>query len=248
VLFWGTKTQRPWAFRLVIVFALPLALGAVGYAWYNHARFDSITEFGLRYQLNSFNIHDSADETFSIAYVPPNLFKTLINPLEARDSFPFIRATRGLGSGGFERFLPDFYLFHAEGTTGMLVGSPFLIFAVLAGFRRREETRWILCSLTGAALLIFLTLQLFFYTAMRYLLDLLPALCILTAIGFWRGLDLLKSRPWARWAYILTGVALWIYGFAISFLLTISSHLHRFEEFNPGLLEQMRWTFNGIFK
>ncbi len=248
VLIWVIKAQRARAFTLILAFALPLFLGAVSYGWYNFARFGSVTEFGFRYQLNSFNIFDSVNQVFSITYVPPNLFKTLLNPFERRDSFPFIRATRGFGPAWFESFLPEFYLYYAEGTTGILVGSPFVIFALLAGLRKKENLNWILISLTGSTLLILLTLQVFFYTAMRYLLDLIPALSLLAVIGFWNGLYRLQTRPAVRWAFATLGTALCLYGFAISFLLTISSHLPRFRTYNLDLLQQLTSTFNNLFK
>jgi hypothetical protein len=248
VLLWAIKTQRAKAFGLVLAVGLPIALGVVGLVWYNFVRFGSFTEFGLRYQFTSFPLHDQFDETFSAAYIPPNLFKILFNPVEQRDSFPFIRATRWAGPDWLEWDYPEFYLLWAEGITGIFVGSPFVIFAFLAGVRRKKELDWILLSLAGSVLLTFATLQFFFYTVMRYHLDFLPALSLLAAIGFWNGLNLLRTRPVAKWSFAALGGALFVYGLVISFLLTISSHLNRFEEFNPDLLEQMRWLFNGIFK
>jgi hypothetical protein len=248
ILLWAIKTQRAKAFRFIFAAGLPIVLIAIGLAWYNYVRFDSITEFGLRFQFTSFPLHDQFNETFSAAYIPPNLFKILLNPVERRNTFPFIRAARWAGPHWLEWDYPDFYLLWAEGITGILVGSPFVIFALLAGLRRKKEMNWILLPLAGSAFIAFSVLQFFFYTVMRYHLDFLPALGILAVIGFWQGLNLLKTRPIAKWSFALLGILLVGYGLGIGFLLTVSSHLHRYETYNPQLLEQMRWLFNGIFK
>ncbi len=248
ILIWAIKTQRAKALRYILAAGLPIALIGISLGWYNYIRFGTITEFGLRYQFTSFPLYEDMDQTFSAAYVPPNLFKILLNPVEKRDSFPFIRATRWAGPHWLEWDYPDFYLLYAEGITGILVGSPFVIFALLAGVRRKKDFDWILLSLAGSAFLAFAVLQFFFYTVMRYHLDFLPALSLLAVIGFWQGLNLLQTRPLWKWLFGGLGIALFIYGSGISFLLTISSHLHRFEMYNPDLLEQMRWLFNGLFK
>ncbi|MEW6402157.1 MAG: hypothetical protein AB1649_10175 [Chloroflexota bacterium] len=248
VLIWAIKSHRHQAIRFVLAAGLPIALIGVGMAWYNYVRFGSISEFGLRYQFTSFPLHDQIDETFSAAYIPPNLFKILLNPMERRDSFPFVRTTRWAGPSWLEWDYPEFYLLYAEGITGLLFGSPFVIFAVAAGIRRKKEMNWILLSLAGSAFLAFAVLQFFFYTVMRYHLDFLPALALLALIGFWNGLNLLRTRPVLKWLQAGFGFVLFAYGLSVSYLLTISSHLHRFEAHNPDLLEQMRWLFNGIFK
>jgi hypothetical protein len=248
VLIWVIKTQRSQSFKFILAIFMPLILGAVSYAWYNYARFGDITEFGFRYQLTSFNLYENIDETFSLSYIPPNLFKTLVNPLERRDAFPFIRAIRWIGPTWLDDSMSQFYLYYAEAVTGLLVGSPFVIFAFLAGLRKKKGFDWIFISLAGSTLLIFFTLQVFFYTVMRYHIDLLPALSILAVIGFWQGLHWLEQRPVARISFALLGIILMAYSFVISFLLTISSHLQRFQTHNPDLLEKLNWTFNRIIK
>ena len=187
-LIWAIKSQRAKAFTFILTIALPLLLGAVSYAWYNYARFGSVTEFGLRYQLTAYNLYESIDKTFSFAYIPPNLFKTLFNPFERRsNSFPFIWPTRRVASLlGSEMSLScmDCYM---EYITGIFIGSPFVIFAFIAGFRTKKDSQWISISLAGSILLTFIAQQSFFFTTMRYLLDLAPMLSLLAVIGFWQG-------------------------------------------------------------
>ena len=248
VLIWAFKTQRSRAFSLMIAFALPLALGAISYAAYNYARFDSFTEFGLRYQLTSYNLNELLGETFSLSYIPPNLYKTLFNPLETRETFPYIVPNRWAGPNWLEGQYPKFYLLLAEAITGIFAASPFMIFIFLAWLNKDKNFRWILISLTGAAFFVFLMLQVFFFTTMRYLLDLVPTLSILAILGFWQGLAQLKNRPVALWIYATFAIGLLMYSIAIGLILPISGHLESYRVFNPTLLEQITWRVNALMK
>ncbi|MFN8381192.1 MAG: hypothetical protein U0V02_04595 [Anaerolineales bacterium] len=248
VLIWAFKMQKAQAFSLVVAFAIPLALGAISYATYNYARFDSFTEFGLRYQLTSYNLHELLGETFSLSYIPPNLYKTLFNPLETRETFPYIVPNRWAGPDWLEGEYPKFYLLLAEAITGIFAASPFMAFAFLAGLNKDKSFRWILLSLAGSAFFVFLMLQVFFFTTMRYLLDLVPTFSLLAVTGFWQGLVLLKKRPVAYWAYSAFAIVLLTYTIAIGLILPISGHLESYRVFNPALLEQLTWQVNALMK
>ncbi|NOH04101.1 MAG: hypothetical protein HND47_20090 [Chloroflexi bacterium] len=244
VLLWAVQAQRPRAVSFILAFVLPLVLGAVGYGWYNHARFDSITEFGYRYQLTSYNLYQQIGETFAFEYLPPNLYKSLFNPLERRDAFPHIFPTRWSGPGWLTDYHPKMYLTYTENITGIFVGSPFLLLAVLAGIHPRRDLRWILLALSAAFLAVFITLQAFFFVAMRYMLDAVPTLALLSVIGFWHGFDLFKNNK----AYSLVATLLLIYSIAVSLLISFSGNLELFKIHNPELVRQMTWTFNSLFK
>ncbi len=247
-LIWVIKSYPAKAVIYIAALTLPLAFGAVGYAGYNYERFDSFTEFGLGYQLSQTNMRETLNETFSSAYAPPNLFKLLINSFESTETFPFIKAIRWGGTAWFENYNPKIYDYFSEDVTGILVGSPFLIFAFLAATCRQKNIRWIITSLTGSTLLIFFTLLTFFYLTMRYLLDLLPALSLLALIGFWSGLNLFKTKRAARYSFAILGVGLWAYTIVISFLISYSNNLHRIRIYNPELIQKITWTFNHVFK
>jgi hypothetical protein len=246
---WAIRSQHAKAFTFILTITLPLLLGAASYAWYNYVRFGSVAEFGLRHQLTAYNLYESLDKTFSSAYIPPNLFKTLFNPFERRsNSFPFIWPTRQVASLlGPEMSIScmDCYM---EYITGIFIGSPFVIFALIAGLRKKKDSQWIFISLTGSSLLIFLTMQAFFFTTMRYLLDLIPMLALLSVVGFWQGIHLLQAHCIARLSLATLGIGLCIYTFVVSFLLTISAHWKEFRMLNPVLLKQLIWIFNGLFK
>jgi hypothetical protein len=248
MLIWLIKTRREQFISLTLAFALPLVIGAIAYGGYNFARFGSVTEFGLRHQITSYNLYESIDETFSPAYVPPNLYKTLFNTLEKRAIFPYYFPTRWSGPDWLEKEYPRFYLLLGEGITGILVASPFLLFAVWAWSKKDKTFRWILFTLTGVSFVTFLTLQIFFFTTMRYLLDLIPALSLLAVTGFWQGLSQLKDNRLFMVGTAIAGVSLVAYSIAISLILPISGHMEAFRVFNPELLKQLSWAFNNIIK
>ncbi len=248
VVIWAFKTQKENFWAYILAFAIPLAVGAVGYASYNYVRFDSFTEFGLTYQLTSYNLKESLGKTFSLSYIPPNLYKTLFNGLENRVEFPYIILSRWTGPDWLEGNYPNFYLLLAEAITGIFAASPFMAFAFLAWLNKDKTFRWILISLAGSAFLAFLTLQGFFFTTMRYLLDLTPTLSILAVTGFWQGLAQLKTRPAVRWIFSIAAIALLLYTIGMALMLPIIGHLEAYRVFNPALLEQITWRVNALVK
>jgi hypothetical protein len=234
---WAFRNHKEQMISFFAVLLAPLVIGALAYAWYNFARFGSFTEFGYAYQLTGFNINASIGDTFSLAYIPPNLFKTLLNPLEWKEGFPFFKPALWGGPESWLRtYNPKIYYYLAEGVTGLLIGSPFLIFAFL---RKRHELFWISISLTGSALLLFLLTQVFFYTTMRYLLDLVPALTLLAILGFWSGYDSLKNKM----PIPVLAVTLWAYTILIGVLLPFSSNVKRFREYNPEFIQHITNLF-----
>jgi hypothetical protein len=246
VLIHTFKTQRAFLAPTLIAFATPLVFGVIAYIWYNFARFGSFSEFGFTYQLTGFNIKAGIKDTFSLSYIPPNLYKTLFNPFEINNRFPFIRPTIwSPPTGWFVNYGSKIYYLLAEAITGIFVGTPFVLFAFVP---KKKIIFWNSISLTGSTLLILFTIQIFFFTAMRYLLDLMPALTLLALVGFWSGLDLLKNSRIGKAVYTFFGASLWAYTIGMSVMLAFASNVKRFKEFNPEGFLQIANLFNGLFK
>ncbi len=244
---WAFKTHQRDAFKLLVAAGVPLAIGAVSYAAYNMARFNNPVEFGLKYQLTSYNLYKDLEQTFSAVYIAPNLFKTLLNPLEIRSTFPHLFATRWAGPEWLaEKTYPDFYLLYAESITGIFIASPFLIFIFFAGAQKKIP--WEIAVLGISTLATFITLQFFFFTAMRYLLDVIPTLAILASIGFWQGLERFASHRLAKFTHAALGVSLFIYSAIIGFALSISAHFEQIRGVNPDLLQQIGWYFKNLLR
>lgn len=244
MLVWVYQTQRQRMIPILLAFALPIAIGGLTYAWYNYARFGSVTEFGYRYQLTSYNLYQKMDQTFAIEYIPPNLYKTLFNPLEQRDAFPRIFPTRWSGPEWLTNYKPKMYLTFTENITGLFIGSPFVLLALLAFVKLRRDLRWVIASITLTFLAIFITLQAFFFVAMRYMLDVVPMLVLLVIIGFWHGFELFKNRNF----FVVISTLLLIYTLTLSLIISFSGNLETFRLLNPELVMHLTWTFNSLFK
>lgn len=245
VLVWVIQQHRTRVISILVAFALPLIIGAAAYASYNYARFGSLTEFGFRYQLTSYNLYEDLDQTLSLAYAPPNLYKTLLNPLEQREAFPYIFPTRWAGPNTLSNYQPGMYITVSESITGIFVSSPFLLLTLLLLIKpRRDDLHWSLLALAAAALGIFVTMQTYFFIAMRYLLDVIPTLALLAILGFWHGFDLVKPRS----VYLFITIPLLIFTLTLSLLIAFSGNIELFKIHNPNLIKELTWTFNSLFK
>lgn len=232
-LIWSFKNHKANLIPQALALATPLIIGALLYAWYNFARFGSALEFGYSYQLTGFNIHERIRDIFALAYLPPNLFKTLFNPLELNAAFPFVKATLWGGPQSWlTAYAPKIYYYFSEGVSGLFIASPFLIFAFL---KKQKNIFWISVSLTGSALLLFFAAQIFFYAAMRYLLDFVPTLTLLALFGVWSRFEALNNKRF----FSALALMLWAYTIVIGILLPLSSNIKRIKEFNPELLVQL---------
>jgi hypothetical protein len=215
----------------------PIVLGIAAYGWYNWARFGSIYEFGLRYQLNKDNLLNNYDLVFSTSYIRINLKNYLLNPLQTVSTFPFVQAN--VGADSLIANTPGAMIYRARNITGLVYCLPFALFAIvplvniLPRFVRIKSLRTPLdkhlvsitslsVGLAGGALLAAIPLLLYFRVAMRFLFDFTPMLALLTVIGFWQGYQLFLVRPIARILYSIIALGLSIFSIVVSILLSIS--------------------------
>jgi len=221
--------------------ALPLLVGFICLGWYNWARFGSVTESGLYYQLAGVNLQEHYRELFSAAYVFQNLYNYLFNAIEFTKNFPFVFLAQGTETPFFSFYsVPAMY--YAQPIAGILYTFPFAIFSSMPFFAavfkwnaaqnfidasERTYLNLILCILYGSFLLAFGFLLLYFWVGIRFLGDVLPALMTLSIIGFWQGYPSLKhSRLYAVIAGVLASASV-----LIGILLAIST--------NSGLVKLM---------
>lgn len=196
---------------------LPLLLGFMGLGWYNWARFDSVTETGLAYQLAGANQQADA---FSPIHMVQNLYNYLFHPPSAMWQFPFL------------------YPKEDGPVVGLLFLAPFTMFAILpiAALLRKaiqkslptskdnsnDFLNWIIISLTGALFSAFGLLLIFFATAIHYWTDLMPALAMLSVLGFWQGYQLLAHRPLQQKIYSTLGIIFAGASFLVNILISIA--------------------------
>jgi len=245
--FWLYKTNDG-SFKkiaqILVPLGLPLVLGFACLSWYNWARFDSITETGLYYQLAGLNIRDHYSELFSPFYVFQNLQNYLINPIDITSKFPFFFMLNGQVAPFFPFYsVPQLY--SAKPIIGLLYTFPFALFAAIPFltliFRRKSDRtldiidqtglNFIIGSLSGSSLIAFSLLMMFFWAGMRYAGDFMPSLMSLGVIGFWHGYKSLTHKPFIRKSYAIFGAALAGASIILSILLALST--------NDGLVKLM---------
>lgn len=246
-------------FSLIAALFLPLIVGGAGLAWYNWARFGSIFEFGLKYQITMVNFNKPSNNSFSLAFIPVNIYVYLFNIPEFTHSFPFIKP--GLVEGGYFLYshLPANYT--AEHILGPFYAIPFIIFSIIPiisvipriSLKRRSNAsteiyNWLQQSLLGSLILSAIPLLLFFYSAQRYLEDITPSLFLIAAFGFWQGYNLLDKNHFMRILYSLTASILIFTSAAIGFLLYFSSDPLRIKSTNSALLTHLVLFFMKIMK
>lgn len=241
-------TEKTMKFTML---CLPLALGGAALSWYNWARFGSVAETGFSYALAGLDIQKHQTELFSASYIFPNLYNYLIHPPVWMQNFPFVAMLEGR-EGSLMAFQPVPEFYNAQPIAGLMYVFPFSVFAAVPFFaclanlfKRKpseilpEDTHdrpltWLALLLSSSFMTAFSLLLIFFWAATRYLSDFIPALIVLSVIGFWQGYQLSAHKAWTKHLYVLTGIFLAGISILLSTLLAIS--------LDPGLVELITGT------
>ncbi len=226
------------AVRSIGMLAVPLAGAGIALAWYNYARFGSIFEFGLYYQL-AYNLQSFYHTMFLRGYIPQNLYNYFLNPFSLSGSFPFLIPQNGNKTPLFSSYsLPRPYVIDGV-ITGLINASPFIIFAVVPVFhlvvswvskneiKSSDENflQWMNASLIGSFLASFIPLMMFFYAATRYEADFMPSLSMLAVIGFWEICASAKNKKRLQSLWFFAGAWLAIISVIINTVIAFASHL-----------------------
>ena len=98
-------------------------------------------------------------------------------------------------------------------------------------------------GLIGATILELLTILILFYGTMRYFMDVIPTLSLLSIFEFWQGyLTIIKTPVWGK-VYPAMGTILIISSIIFSILLAYSSDVARIKTNNPALITHLRLFF-----
>lgn len=236
--------------RRLVALLVPLLLGASALGWYNWRRFDSVLEFGIRYQLSG-GFQQHWGHLFSPLNIIQNAANYLLAPPRFGYAFPYLKPTFGFRESVIPGLpLPDIYW--SSPMTGLLMTSPFIIFSVAAAYQAirlarvnqsagqdGRSLRWLMFALWIAFVsncAIFLT---FFWSAERYMADFAPALFLLSLIGYWQLGRTLSARPLPRAMHLSLGMALAVVTILISNLLAIAPNATGFRALNPALWRQL---------
>ena len=202
---------------------VPLLILMVGLGWYNYARFGSITEFGLRYQLAQVD-YQKFTKVFSTDYLHENFQNYFLKPFSTLPRFPFLRAIETIYSN--------------ERITGLLYTTPFFLIILIPLGRLifsgsiletiHEAVRkglpsesWLALGLAGSSLILLSIILLYYYPAVRFTEEFMPSMMLLAAMSLGTGYEILKENPAFRKTYLLFVVSLVIYSIIVSMLSTV---------------------------
>ena len=192
----------------------------------------------------------------SPSYIVQNLYNYFLNPPQLKYAFPYFNPLPGLTHTVVSSIaLPAIY--RTQEMTGLLYSAPFLPLAVLPVIsillkdpnrliRNDGEPRfrWLIVALAGSFLLGFAFFVTFFWAAERYLLDFLPCLLLLSAIGFWQLDQVLAPRPFGRTFYRVILIGLFVASIFVSIMLSMTFNSDGFRQLNPVLWRQ----FSNLFR
>jgi hypothetical protein len=254
IAFFTIRTYRqikesPEAILAMELLGGPLVLGIAVLARYNWARFHSVFETGLSYQLAGSDLQKYSHVLFSPLYILPNLYNYLVMAPGINRNFPFLESVPGTGPSIFSFItLPDIYFNNV--LTGILFSTPFVLFAsicITAFVLKKKHLmslvsqaddlslfKGLIAALAGSFLFGFVPFTSFFWVASHYQTDFIPSLVILSIIGFWQGYICTTHKPdIIRKLYVAIGIILIVASIIISILLVLSAHVDKFQKFNP---------------
>jgi hypothetical protein len=230
----------------IVILISTLGIGLAFLGWYNWARFNSVFETGLHYQLVNMDLKKEGPNLFSPAYILQNLYVYFLNLPKLGYAFPYLSPLKGIRDSIIPLIqLPAIY--YTQDSTGILYSSPFVLFAlvpVVGLFLKRQEVsfsddppsiRWLIISLCGSFLSAFVGLAVFFWVAERYVVDFIPALTLLSVIGFWQLDRHFAQRPLIHVLYWVLAVSLIVITITVSGLLALSLNSAGFRALNPEL-------------
>lgn len=251
----GSRTSVRKAFGRAAVLLLPLGVAGALLGYYNHIRFGSVFETGIRYSLN---LRDQyyliqTGQFFNLSYLAPNMIYYLATPARKTPVFPFIRPVRE-SPASFSLFLnrldiPDSHA--VEGITGLMVAAPFILFSgiLMAHLVCYPESRQdgndkalrrISVTILLAGLLAGMPLLLYFLVNSRYLMDFSPLWIIFSVVGSW-----VLSRESMPYSIQRSLVKILVISAAamtlmMGFLLAVTGPAALFDDYNPGLWQWLR--------
>jgi hypothetical protein len=203
---------------LAVTAALLLPFTAVGLAlaWYNAARFGSITEFGSSYQLLSAN-----PRTYPyghLSYVPRAIYYYFLALPRLTSHFPFLHLLK-TNAGPF----PSGYVH--EPVVGLLTAMPVLTVGLVlgaVGFWRTRRTNFLAATVTVSILLVALAICLVpAYqipgATMRYEMDFGPLILLASILGMGAWLSTRPTR-----SALMAGTTVWAAALAFSVVMNLA--------------------------
>jgi hypothetical protein len=204
---------------------LPFALCLLALGFYNFVRFDSWTDFGIKYQLAAGVIHP--ETLYRTGNFKPGLYLNALRSPQADFGFPFFRFRTGSPIA-----LPTNY--SVEPIAGFLATSPIVIF-LCAGWWKRgaSEIRPLVALMAGFGLVV-LCFEAFLQpgVTMRYQVDFIFPI-LLTALLFWLIVDARVQSAWVRSGLRCLSIVLILFGIIVHLCLGFTGYYDLFRRSHP---------------
>lgn len=265
IIIWILHEQRGNSLQLnlstaIVYLGTPLLIGALGLGWYNWARFDSVFESGITYQLAGVDLQKHQQELFSYRYIANNVFNYFLIRPGINKKFPFLGPVKGIDEP-IIKFVDFPEVYFSQETAGLLYIAPFILFSLapvisaLTSFRKGTTSAkqegdssftWLVISLFGSfssSLLFFLS---FFWAGVRYLADFMPALVMLSVFGFFEFYQYAGKSFLRRFLVVTLGLVLIVITIVNSNLVALSISSAKYREFSPELWNQWIKFFNNL--
>jgi len=155
---------------------LTLAFGAALTMWYNHLRFDSVFEFGAKYQLT---VSDVSQNRLRFSAILPAIFSYFLQPPDLGAQFPYLKRS-------FWVFTDAAHFVYRSASIGALwFGTPVAALTSWGSrhIRRRSALFATLLCTAGFTLFVCLFDYCLGGVNLRYLLDFLPYLALTGTIA-----------------------------------------------------------------
>jgi len=217
--------------RLLAAAVVPLLLIGFGLMLYNYLRFDNPLEFGEHYQLSSFK-PNQMKVFFGLKFLWYNFRVYFLQVVHWGGSFPYVEGFRRPAAPAGELGL--------EYPFGVLPNIPLAWMALvssLAWQKRMPGERLVLRLFIAVLAVLFgipaLTVSLFAGASVRYQVDFMPALLMLSVCGVFGLERALAAKPW--WRGVGRGV--WVGGllFSVTVNLLVGYKLAAQQRFYTGL-------------
>lgn len=224
--------------RFILSVAIPYIIVAVCVMTYNYLRFDSVLEFGARYQLTS---NDMGRLGYKLSTIPIGIWHYLFNPFQVTWDFPFIHSVDST---------PLYIGFYGNGCKGIgifslniLMYALFLLPVFRKNIKQKNKALWAtLLSLITVGLIMVIIITLMAASYGRYSLDFAWMFALATILTLLYIMEEVKSNEFARKLLtVITGTCITISIFANA-LESINSEKNLFKILNTGEYYKLQST------
>lgn len=239
---------------LILSTIIPFIIGISALGLYNIARFGKWSEFGGRYQLTGLQqnlLYDS--EVFSSKHILPNLYNYILRTPQYQEKFPYIRAYWWPREYP-EMIIPSPNYFNVEPVLGIVPTTPWSLFVLTVPLLLLKKKNSLVDKDTQSITILLLSLIIFasgpvmfyIFCTMRYALDFSIPILLLSTIGYWKTLTILKTSNY-RNIFQALALALLLISILFGALLGTTGYYDRLEKQNRILFNNLEYFNQSLF-